>query len=157
MSERAVSVPVNYTFSIVIVTLLLSGLVIVTTDNLQAQQERTIESDFDVLSNRMAADVTAADHLAGSTGGTESDVVAVRTEMPSRSADTGYLVHFNSTEIDDGAYAVTIRMESTSLGITKETGLKTNTKVTNTTIVGGDYAIEYVGDGVPDELEVRND
>ena len=157
MCERAVSVPVNYTFSIVIVALMLSGLVVVTTDNLQAQQERTVESDFGVLSNRIAADLTAADHLARNTRGTEADVVAVRTEMPSTSAGSGYLVHINSTEIDDGGYAVTIRMEASRLDITEETGLKTGTKVTNTTIVGGDYAIEYVGDDVPDELEVRND
>ena len=157
MRERAVSVPINYTLSLVIVTLLLSGLVIVTTDQLQTQQERTVESDFSVLSNRMAADLTAADRLAQTTGGTERDTVAVRTETPSTSAGSSYTVQINSTELENDAHAVTVRMEASRLDVTQEVGLKTDTPVRNTTIVGGDYVVRYVGDDTPDELEVDND
>lgn len=155
MSDRAVSVPINFTFSVIIVSLLLSGLVITTTGELQAQQERTVESDFSVLSNRMAADIVAADQLARATEGTEQAVV--RTSLPSSSAGTSYSVHVNATEIEaNEAYAVTVRLEARGPDVVEEVGFKTGTRVSNTSMIGGDYAIEYVDDGDP-RLEVRND
>ncbi|PSP80097.1 hypothetical protein BRC81_02585 [Halobacteriales archaeon QS_1_68_20] len=158
--ERAVSVPINYTLSIVIVTVLLTGLILATSDQLRAQQERTVESEFYVLGNRMAADVSAADRLAQTTEGTTDDVVRVRTEIPDRVADMNYEVEISSSVLVPGeAYEVTIKFISGRMGITEEAHLKTGTPVESSTLSAGEYVIEYVdtdGDGEPDALEVKN-
>ncbi len=157
--ERAVSVPINYTLSIVIVTVLLTGLVLATSDQLRAQQERTVESEFSVLGNRMAADVSAADRLVQSTEGTAGDEVRVRTEIPDTVANMRYRVEIGSSDLGSGeAYEVVITFVSGRMDVTEEVRLKTDTRVENTTLTGGEYVIEYVdADGDGDrELEVTN-
>lgn len=158
--ERAVSVPINYTMSIVVVTVLMTGLMISTADQLEAQQERTVESEFGVLGNRLAADVSAADRLAVTTEGTPDDVVAVRTDIPKTVADVNYRIEITSTEIVAGeSYQVVFTFVALGLDVTEEVRLKTATRVVNTTVTGGQYVVEYVdtdGDDAPDALEVHN-
>lgn len=158
--ERAVSVPINYTMSIIIVTILLTGLILATSNSLRAQQERTVESEFGVLGNRMAADISAADRLARSTENTTDDVVEVRTDIPETVAGMSYQVEIRSTEIGGGqAHQVVVTFVSDRADVTEEVRLKTDTPVENTTIAGGEYVIKYVdtdGDGEPDTLEVQH-
>lgn len=158
--ERSVSVPVNYTLSIVIVTVMMSGLMISMGGQLQAQQERTVESEFGVLGNRLAADIGAADRLAVTTEGTESDVVAVQTDIPDTVAQANYRVDIVTTELVPGeSYLVLLKFVSSPMDVTEEVRLKTATRVKETSITGGEYVIKYVdtnGDDVPDTLEVRN-
>lgn len=158
--ERAVSVPVNYTMSMIIITILLTGLILATSDSLQAQQERTVESEFGVLGNRMAADISAADRLARSTEGTTDDVVEVRTDIPETVAGMSYQIEIESTPLAGGeAHQVEITFVSDRADVTETVRLKTDTPVVDTTITGGAYVIEYVdtdGDGEPDSLEVQH-
>lgn len=158
--ERAVSVPINYTMSIVIVTVLLTGLILATSNNLRAQQERTVESEFGVLGNRMAADISAADRLAQSTEGTTEDVVEVRTDIPETVAGLSYQIEIRSWAIGGGeANQVEITFVSDRMDVTESVRLKTDTPVQNTTVTGGEYVIVYVdtdGDDVPDTLEVQH-
>lgn len=157
---RAVSVPVNYTMSVMIVTVMLSGLILATSDQLQSQQERTAELEIDVLTNRVAADLTAADRLARSTENTTDDEVAVRSSLPHTVAGMSYTVRINGTEIEAGeAYHVTVEIETTRHGIIEQASLKTGTPVEDAFFGGGDYVVEYVdttGDDHPDTLEVHN-
>lgn len=158
--ERAVSVPINYTMSIMIVTILLTGLVISVGGQLELQQERTVHSEFGVLGNRLAADISATDQLAQTAAGTSGDVVELRTDLPQTVAGMSYRVEISSTEIvADEAYAVDIELFSRPTGVEAQVSLKTKTPVVASTLHGGAYTITYVdttGDTIPDSLEVEN-
>lgn len=163
MTDRGASVPINYTISIVIVTVLMTGLIVAASGQLDAQQERTAESDFAVLGNRMAADISAADRLAQTTENKSAGevTVQVRTSIPDTSAGASYTIDVTSNAIGAGdAYRVVVTLESRGVDVSETIRLKTGTEVADATVTGGDYRIEYVdddGDGDLDTLEVRND
>jgi len=159
-SDRAVSVQVNYILAILIITTLMAGLMLATADQLQRQEERTADAEFDVLANRVAADLSAADRLAISTENTSAADVEVRTNIPSTSAGSSYDIRVNATEVvADEVYEVEVVFTADNVDVTRSVSLKTGTDVVNTSIGGGAYTIDYVdssGDGVPDALEVQD-
>lgn len=158
MTDRATSVTINYTLSLVVVTVLMAGLLVGASNHLDTQRERTIRSEFDVLGNRLAADIGAADALAQRTAGTTDDVMVLRTSLPSETAGASYEIAVNATDLG-GHYLVVVRFVSLGTSANREVTLKSRTPVLNSTLSGGSYQIEYVdddGDGVPDSLEVEN-
>jgi hypothetical protein len=157
MDERAVSVPVNYSQAIIITTILLAGLMLATADEVRSQRDRTIQSEFEVLSNRIAADLSAADRLASTTESTNQDVVEVTTSLPPTVAGAGYTAEISSTPVGSG-YRVTVSLDASRGDSDITYHLKTRTEVLDSTIGGGEYTITYVdtdADGVPDALEVQ--
>lgn len=156
MDERAVSVPVNYSQALIITTILLAGLMLATAGEVRTQRDRTVESEFQVLSNRIAADLSAADRLV-TTLEDDTDpgqnAVSVTTTLPPSVAGAGYSAEISSTSSGDG-YRVEVTLDA-DRGDTQLTyHLKTSTEVLDSTISGGEYTIVY--DQSADALEVRD-
>ena len=159
MDERAVSVPVNYSQALIITTILLAGLMLATAEEVRTQRDRTIESEFQVLSNRIAADINTADRLVGTLEDTDpsNNTASVTTTLPSTVAGSGYAAEISSSPAGEG-YVVTVTLDADRGNTQLTYRLKTSTEVLDSTIAGGEYSIVYAdGDGDPDpELEVRD-
>lgn len=158
MDDRALSVAVNYTTSLIIVTMLMTGLLMAGGDFLDQQQEATIDAEFQVIGNRVASDLGTADRLVAATTGTSEDTVRLTTELPESTAGSQYTITINSSTSTGDVWNVAIHMNATSATIIRTVRLKTQTRVLNTSTNGGNFEITYVdddGDGTPDALEVR--
>lgn len=149
--ERAISVSVNYILSLVIVTMIISGLFIGMNGFVQTERKNTVRSEFDVLSNRLTADLAAADRLAQTTSGPTASV-EVYTEIPQQVAGVGYEIEITATDAGD-YYDVTIRLTSNRFGIERVAEVRTANEVVDTTVSGGPYVITFDGS----TLEVDND
>jgi PKD repeat protein len=85
--DRAVSVAVSYVLALGITAILISGLLVASTDYLEDERQRATIQELDGLGNRLAAAFTDADRLSRSGGATSLTV-----ERPSRIAGSDYTV-----------------------------------------------------------------
>lgn len=145
MTDRAVSVTVNYVMTITIATLLLSGLAISAGGLIQSQSERAIESELEVLGQQLAADIESTDRLATVAGGANAEV-RIETRLPTRVAGTGYDITVVKSELvlrsTDPAISVTVPLTVT------------NDLAEGRTIQGGDVVIVWSTE--TDRLEVES-
>lgn len=137
MTDRAVSVTVNYVMTITIATLLLSGLALSAGGLIESRSETAIRSELDVLGQRLAADVESADRLATIADGDDAEVV-IETRLPTRVAGTEYTIDVGADEIElrttDPAVAVSVRFETTTA------------VVPGRTVRGGNVSIRWSAD-----------
>lgn len=98
MTDRAVSVTVNYVMTITIATLLVSGLAVSAGGLIESQSERAIESELEVLGQQLAADVESADRLATVAEGNDAEV-RIESGLPTRVAGTGYDITVAESEL----------------------------------------------------------
>jgi len=148
--ERALSVSINYTLSLVIVTMLFAGLFVATSGYVDVQRERAISSEFQVVGNRMAADLSAADRVVA-TVGDASPEVEILGSAPAQAAGSEYRIEISVVDEGDH-YNVTMELISTRYSVNETVTVKTDTAVEETTVSGGDYEIVYDSG----ELEVRS-
>ena len=140
-SDRGVSTVVGYVITLGITTVLISGLLIAAGGAVDDRQDATSRDALDVIGQRIASNLMAADRLAETDPGTT--VVDVR--LPSRIAGSGYRVTVNGS-------ASELVLESNRADATVHVPFVTGTDVTDTEVVGGDLRIVLTA---ADELEVR--
>lgn len=141
MTDRGLSVAVNYVLSLAVATMLLSGLLIPVGDVVGDRQDAAARSELEVVGERVAAGLDSVDRLsqAGAT------TAVVRVELPPRVAGTDYRVRLNASgerlelETVDDDILVTV-------ALTNETSLRSS--VAN----GGDLEVVRTAGG---QLEVR--
>jgi hypothetical protein len=143
MTDRAVSVTVNYVLTITIATLLLSLLFVSAGGLIESQTEETIRSELEVLGQQLAADIESADRLATVAEGGDAEV-RIETRLPHRVAGTEYTI-----DIDDGE--IELRSTDPEIKISVQFMARTNVEPEHT-IRGGDVLIEWEDD----TLEVKN-
>lgn len=85
--DRGTTPALTYVLAIGVVTLLISGLLITTTDFVDGERERVVRDELEIVGERLAADAAAVDHLAG-----DGATATQRTTVPETVADTGYYV-----------------------------------------------------------------
>jgi hypothetical protein len=85
--DRAVSVAVSYVLALGITAILISGLLVASSDYLDDERQRATIQELDGLGNRLAAAFTDADRLSRSGGATSLTV-----ERPARIAGSDYTV-----------------------------------------------------------------
>lgn len=140
MTDRAVSVTVNYVLTLTITTLLLSMLFVSAGGLIESQSERAIRSELDVLGQQLAADIESADRLA-TAGENNSTEVAIETTLPPRVAGRDYRITVGGSELElrttDPEVSVTVPFTTT------------NEVEEGRTIQGGDVQIRWLDD--PDE------
>lgn len=153
--ERATSITVNYTLSLVVLTVLLSGLMLASSNYLESQQEQMVKSELEVLGNRLASDLNAADRLASKAAGEPSDDVRIQTWIPAETAGASYHFELSSSPAGD-AYLVTIAVRSPEVSVGVEVSLKTRHPIAggSSEFSGGEYVVEL--DPAADELEVTD-
>lgn len=145
MTDRGVSVTVNYVLTITITTLLLSGLFIASGSLIESQSERAINDEFDVLGERFAADLSTADRLAQTDSTDTTTTVRLTTELPSRVAGTEYSIEITTNTETDTSELI---FRTSDPEIHSSTRVVTTTDVTAVSgLQGGDLVITYTDDG----------
>lgn len=145
MTDRAVSVTVNFALSLVVATMLLSALMFATSTLIETQQDRTVRSELRVVGERLAASLMTADRLAESGATT----ITIRTEAPRRVGGTGYEIQVN-TSADDSELV----LEPTGDFSRVTVPFVNKTAVVPRSIDGGDMQVVLTDD---ETLEVLSD
>ena len=143
MTDRALSVTVNYVMSIGIATILLSALIVSTGASIETRREEAIRSELDVVGERLAASIESADRLALA-GGEEVDVAV---QLPDRVAGKPYEI-----TVDPGPGSSDLLLETGDPGVTVTVGFSNTTTVEPSTVRGGTVRVVLAADG---DLEVR--
>lgn len=146
--ERGVSTTVSYAITLVITTLLITGLLTAGGDFVQNQREQATLSELRVLGQQLADDVSAADRLAR-TADPDGDVTMQRG-LPERVAGSSYRVSLRSVAPNISAFRLASDNpdEQTEVRIHSTTPLFMKTNLT-----GGETEVTY--NSVREELVVR--
>lgn len=149
MDNRGVSAVLGYVLTLGIVTLLVSGLFFAAGNFVENQHDRAIRSEFEVIGNRVAADVAAMDRLALAAGATGT--AELRTELPPLAAGKAYEISISQVNGTNTVYHIDLR--TTAQSTTEvEVRVKSQTPLVNSTVTGGDILVTYNGT----HLEVRD-
>lgn len=147
--DRAVSAVLGYVLVLGIVTLLVSGLFVAAGDFVEDQHERAVRAEFEVIGNRVAADIAAVDRLALAAGTGPNSKARLRTDLPSHAAGKSY--DMTITDLGgSGVYAISLAMDNPP--VTVEVRVKTATTLVESTVEGGDVVVVFDGT----QLEVRD-
>lgn len=141
--DRGQSISVNYTLSLIIVTVLISGLFIAMSGYLDAERERVTRSELSVIGNRLAADIATTDRLANVTTNGKAEV---RTDVPSTIAGADYNYDVGSWSPGSGVpfYIVELTFKAPDTQVQRTIRVKTAHEVVNDTdINGGRFVVTY--------------
>ena len=142
MTDRAVSVTVNYVLSLAITTLLVGGLLFAAGDVVGDRRDAVVRGELSVVGERVVAGLATADRLAQS----GADTVALDVEAPDRVANQGYTIGVNGT-------AGSLRLATEEPAVRVSIPLGNRTPVADSTVQGGDVRVVLTAAG---ELEVRS-
>lgn len=146
MSDRGVSVALNYVLGLAIATLLLSGLLFAIGNVVDDRHEATTRAELRVIGEQVAADMMTADRLAQ----TGADTVILKSSNPEAVAGRQYTVEVNAT-------GQAIVLSPTNTDVVVSVPFKNVTDVRPSTVMGGDVTIVLVDDGGPNRsLEVQS-
>jgi len=147
MDDRAVSRVLSYTLVVAISTVLVAGLLISGSSFVGDQRSQVVDSELDVIGQRLAADIATADRLVRMGDG--QTTVKIDSRLPDRVAGQ----HYNVEVIpEDGN--VSLRIQTPALDRRAVVPVSNTTAVAAGQAAGGDVVIEY--DRSNDRLEVRN-
>lgn len=141
---RGQSIAINYTMSLIIVTMLISGLFISMSAYLENERENVTHAELEVLGNRIAADISTTDRLAQTTEGDSR--AEIHTSIPASVAGSQYEVTITSNSppgID--YYNVEIQLRARGTGEAKNVSTRISNEVTGSNLNGGDYVVVYDG------------
>ena len=141
MTDRAVSVTVNYVMSLAITTLLISGLLMATGDVMGDRRESVVRGELEVVGERISAGIETADRLV-QTGATE---VTLEVSAPRRVGGKSYTISV------DGASRV-VTLETRDPDVIVAVPFRNRTNVATTTTNGGTVEVVLTGG----DLEVRS-
>lgn len=140
-TDRGVSTVVGYVLALGITTLLISGLLIAAGGAVDGRQNAVSRDSLEVVGQRLASKLMAADRLAE----TDPETVVVDVSLPSHIAGSGYGVTVNGS-------ASELVLESNRADATVHVSFVTTTPVADAEVVGGDLRVVLTAAG---ELEVR--
>lgn len=146
--ERAMSVPTNYVIMLAVVTILSSGLFVTASGFVVDQQEQAVRAGLEVIGNRLANDLAAADRLAQGTDAPGD--LSVMVELPERAAGSTYTI-----VVDPTGNGADIRLRTTRPEITVTVPVRTATPVSSGSVSGGTLVVTF--DTTSPSLEVRHE
>lgn len=149
--DRGQSVAINYTLSLIIVTVLISALFMSMSDFMGDERERVTRSELEVLGNRITADIATTDRLARATDGDAR--TEIRTDIPPDVAGVDYSVTITSATAGSGYYDVEVQLRAPAVDVNRNVSVRTSTEVSNSRLIGGSYRVVYGGS----TIEVKND
>lgn len=148
MDNRGLSAVLGYVLTLGIVTLLIGGLFLAAGGFVEDEHERVIRSEFEVIGNRVAADLAAIDRLAVASGTTGE--ARLLTDLPSHAAGSTYHISLEAVAGTSNDYFV--NLTATNPAVSISTRVRIQTPVAESTVGGGDVLVVYNGTHV----EVRN-
>jgi len=140
-----VSTTLDYTLSLAIATILITGLFFAAGDFVGQQRERVVQTELRVIGERIVSDVTAADRLVEAGDG--STTVEINQSLPERATGLTYRVELST---NSGTNWVNLSTSTPDVSVAVQ--FDTATPVAERAIVGGDVTVIYTGT----ELEVRS-
>lgn len=146
--DRGVSTTLGYVLTLTITAILISGLLVAVGSFVAGQNERVTESELEVVGQRLATDIEAADRLAeAGNGSAESNpTVVVRSRLPERVAGRPYRVAVN----ESGTDRLVLSAEDPDVSV--EVRVVTDYPVSNAALGSGPVRVAF--DGA--KLEVSN-
>lgn len=150
MRDRGVSPAVGFVTTLAITLLLVTSLFTSTGSLVSAERDSTVQSELDVLGNRFADQLTAADALVRATDAPTT--VRVTDRLPERVAGEQYRIAIEQTGTSGDAYQYRLVVTSASVEVSAVVDLKTGTQLEETSVAGGEFVISY--DAATGTLEV---
>ncbi|MFB6167458.1 MAG: hypothetical protein ABEJ43_01270 [Haloferacaceae archaeon] len=139
--DRGVSTTVSYVLTLAITAILISGLLVAVTGVVDDRRDQTGRNALNVIGERIAANLMAADRLAE----TDPEATVVTVRLPERISERGY-----SVTIDGGAEEIVLTLGGSQTTVTVSFAAE---PVVDATVRGGDLRIVLTP---ADELEVRS-
>ncbi|SEV96229.1 DUF7266 family protein [Halobacterium jilantaiense] len=132
--SRGVSTALGYVLNLGVATLLVTILLLSAGTLVEDQRDRAADTELDVVGERLAADLAAADRLART-----NDPTAVRVEVdvPARVAGSYYTASVN----ENGNGNIVLRADQPDVEVVVP--FETTTPVQASTVDGGDLAVVY--------------
>lgn len=147
MSDRAVSTTLSYSLTLSISALLVVGLLTAGGTFISDQRDDVVESELEVIGERLAADISTADRLVEMGDGPTN--VSVYSRLPSTVSGSSYDVEVRA---DNGN--ASLRLTTRSLDRNVDVPVANTTDLSPGATSGGDLAIVY--NDSSDSLEVRD-
>jgi len=144
---RAQSTSLDYTLSLAIAALLVTGLVTAASGFVADSREQVVRTELEVVGEHVANELVAADRLARA--GAETNTLTVSKPLPARVAGAGYSIETNT----DGS-TQWVNLTASDPDVTVSVRVRTATPIAETAIAGGTVTITY--DPSADELEVSS-
>lgn len=142
--DRAVSTTVGYVITLGITSLLVTGLLIGGGGFVQDQREKTIRDEMEVIGQQLAADIAAADRLAGAGG--SSPTVSIDRELPDKVTGRTYTVDVDDTASGESTVTLTLTTEDPEVSV--EVSVYVRTDVADRQLQGGDVVVELNGGNI---------
>lgn len=140
--DRGVSATLSYVLTLAITAILISGLLVAVTGVVDDRREQTGQDAMNVVGERIATNLMAADRLAE----TDPAATVVTVRLPERVSERGY-----SVRVDGGTEEIVLTLGGAQTTVTVP--FTTDTPVVDATVRGGDLRIVLTP---ADELEVRS-
>lgn len=134
-SDRAASVALNYAITIGIATMLMTGLLWATGDLIEGRQKIAAQTELEVVGERFAANIVAADRLAQA----DAEEVVVRAFLPPTVAGTAYTISVNASAGSSELVLETFKPE-----VRTTVPFENATAIQQSTINGGNIRIELI-------------
>lgn len=150
MDNRAVSAVFGYVLTLGIISLLIGGLFLAAGNYVEGQHDRAVRSEFEVVGNRIAADIAAMDRLALAAG--INGEAELRVELPPQAAGRPYQIAVSPVSGTDTVYHLNLTTADGKDRVKVEVRVKSKTELASTTVSGGDLRIVYNGTA----MEVRD-
>lgn len=147
MRDRGVSHTLSYALTLGISTLLVVGLLTAGGSFVESQRNGVVDSELEVVGERLAADIATADRLVRMSDG--SAHASVRSRLPASVADLSYTVEIVAA---DGN--VSVELTTPTLDRTVRTNVANTTAIAPGAVAGGDVRIAY--NRTAGRLEVRD-
>ncbi len=147
MRDRGVSTVVGYVIALAISATLVGGLLIAGGNFVEDTREEVVRQELEVVGQRLAANVEAADRLVVAGEGTPS--VAVNETVPRQATGTTYDLEL--TPADGG----TLYLNATDPSVSVAIAVDNTTALGRSSADGGDVSVVY--EAAADELVIRND
>lgn len=145
LDDRGVSTTLGYVLNLGVAAVLITTLLLAAGTLVDDQRDRAVETELRVVSERVTADLAAADRLArASDGGT----VRYGIEVPTRVSGTTYDVRVNQSGND------TVELVADRSAVSISVDFQSELSVNASTHGSGDLVVVYDSD--TDTLEVRN-
>lgn len=153
IGNRGVSTVVGYSITVIITTLLVTGLIIGIGGFVNDQRERAVRGELEVVGSQLASDLTALDQLVRggvATGGSPTSLtLESQRPLPSTAAGVSYRVSFEDRTGGTGADVVVLSTESPDVNVTARLATTEEVPVRPTRLAGGDVNITFDGSSPP--------
>ncbi|RDI70819.1 DUF7266 family protein [Halopelagius longus] len=138
-TDRAVSTAIGYVLTLIITTMLVSGLLFASGQFVEDEREQVVREELSTLAEQLAAGVADADRLSS---GDEAGTVRVAVDLPTRVAGNAYLVEVsNESTPPDKPNRTVVTLSDTVSGVSASVTVPTAREAAPRAVSGGPLVV----------------